>query len=335
VTSIWKYALGEILLGQRGITKISHLWLPLATILLSGSVSDLEAGFYGSIGLFFVVLFKVMFSIQVNDLCDRREDKAVGKERWISHLPLPLGVFISTALAAAGFTIIIFASGSIPVALSYTASILFGLFYSLPPGRFKERGIWGLIVYALAATTIYVLVPWVWFESSLVVLGLLFLTVFLDKWVQVHFHQVVDYQADLKNRTQTYAVKVGLARTRKTLRMASLFASFSMGCLLVYIIFFVMPSTFQKIAILGFGTAIIAGSGLYVRTAKKKAARTSDLARELSWMYLGLTYFVFGVFPPVGFLLLAFKEPLLGIPAALSALSLLGLSWHSIRYKYT
>src|SRR4030065_1508910 len=97
VTSIWKYALGEILLGQRGITKISHLWLPLATIFLSGSVSDLEAGFYGSIGLFFVVLFRVMFSIQVNDLCDRREDKAVGKERGISHLPLPLGGLVLTA----------------------------------------------------------------------------------------------------------------------------------------------------------------------------------------------------------------------------------------------
>ncbi len=276
-----------------------------------------------------------MFSIQVNDLCDQKEDTVAGKKRWIFYVPKYLGIVIPIAWAAAGFTIIILTKRSIPVILSYAATIILGLFYSLQPIRFKERGIWGLIVYALAATLIYVLVPWVWFGSSLVLLIFLFVTVFTDKWVQLHFHQIVDYQADLKNQTQTFAVKVGLERTRKTLRMAALFASLSIVLLIIYIIFFLIPETLPKITVTATVTVIVAASGIYARILKKKIKHVSDLVKELPWIYLGLTYLVFCVLPPACFTYLAFKEPLMGILAALSALSLLSISWHSIRYKYS
>lgn len=332
---IWKFTIGEILFGQRGITKMSHLWLSVAVILLLGSVSDLKEDFFISLYLFFVVLFKVMFSIQVNDLCDKQSDEAVGKRRWIFHLPLFAGIAISLGLIVAGFAIIILTNGSIQVILAYSTSILFGLFYSLPPVRFKERGIWGLMAYALAATLIYVLVPWVWLGSSLVLLVFLVATVYLDKWVQLNFHQIVDYQADLKNQVQTYAVKVGLEQTRNTLRMAALLASLSMLLLLIYILFFSIPETLPKIALAATVILIVAASSIYTRILKKNTKQASDLVRELPWIYLGLTYLVFCLLPPVVFFYLALKEPLMGVVTALSALSLLGISWHSIRYKYS
>jgi 4-hydroxybenzoate polyprenyltransferase len=276
-----------------------------------------------------------MFSIQINDICDKKEDDAAGKMRWIGYLPKYMGIIISILLIVTGLSTVILASGSIKVILSYTATILLGLFYSLRPVRFKERGIWGLFVYALAAAIIYVLVPWTWFDSSLILLIFLFSTVMSDKWVQLNFHQIVDYHADLKNGTQTYAVRVGLKRTRSILRLASLFASFSMLSVLVYATFFVIEEKMLQIIILVMSTATVAASGIHVKILNKKTKSSSDLVKELPWIYLGLTYLLFCVIPPVGFIFLALKEPLMWIIVVLSALSLLGISLHSIRYKYS
>lgn len=314
---------------------MSHLWLPLLLIILSSSVSDLKTNSISALYLFFIVLCKVMFSIQINDICDKKEDDAAGKMRWVGYLPKYMGIIISILLIVTGLSTVILASGSIKVILSYTATILLGLFYSLRPVRFKERGIWGLFVYALAATIIYVLVPWTWFDSNLILLIFLFFTVMSDKWVQLNFHQIVDYHADLKNGTQTYAVRVGLKRTRSILQLASLFASFSILSVLVYATFFVIEEKMLQIIILVMSIATVAASGIHVKILNKKTQNSSDLVKELPWLYLGLTYLLFCVIPPVGFMFLALKEPLMWIIVVLSALSLLGISLHSIRYKYS
>ncbi len=276
-----------------------------------------------------------MFSIQVNDICDKAEDDAAGKTRWIGYLPKFLGIIISILLVIAGLAMVIFASGSMKVILSYTATILLGLLYSLRPVRFKERGIWGVFVYALAATIIYVLVPWTWFDSSVILLIFLFFTVMSDKWVQLNFHQIVDYQADLDSGTQTFAVRVGLERTRSVLRFVSLFASFSILLVLAYTAVFLIQENMLQIFILVIATATVAASGIYVWIADKGKKSSSDLVKELPWIYLGLTYLLFCVLPPVGFIFLALKEPQMWILAILSALTSLGISLHSIRYRYS
>jgi 4-hydroxybenzoate polyprenyltransferase len=313
---------------------MSHLWFPLLLIILAGSPSSLQASALSSFYLFFVVLCKVMFSIQINDICDKKEDDAAGKMRWIGYLPKYWGMIIAIFLVVAGLTIVILASGSMKVILSYTATLLLGLFYSLRPVRFKERGIWGLFVYALAATIIYVLVPWAWFDSSVILLIFLFVTIMSDKWVQLNFHQIVDYNADLKNGTQTFAVRVGLKRTRSILRWASLFASFSMLSVLVYTAFFVIQKKMPQIIILVISTVTVAASGIYVRIQNNTTKSSSELVKELPWIYLGLTYLLFCMLPPIGFFFLALKEPLMWITTILSASSLLGISLHSISYKY-
>jgi 4-hydroxybenzoate polyprenyltransferase len=314
---------------------MSHLWLPLFLINYAGVESDLKANFKASLFLFFVVLCKVMFSIQINDICDRKEDDAAGKIRWIGYLPKSIGTIISILLVAVGLTTAFLVSNSWKVILAYSATILLGLFYSLRPVRFKERGGWGLIAYALAATLIYAVVPWMWFESSLVLLIFLFVVVFADKWVQLHFHQVVDYQADLRNRTQTFAVKFGLDRTRKTLRLAAATASLFIMLLIVYSTLFLISETFLQVLAATSVLVILAAAGTYVSILKRKKRHVSDLVKELPWVYLGLTYLAFCILPPIGFTYMAFSEPLMGIIAALSALSLMSISWHSVQYKYS
>ena len=307
---------------------MSHLWLPLFLLNLASSESDLHVKFTSSIFLFFVVFCKVMFSIQIKD------DEA-GKTRWVHYFPTNIGIVISIVLVTAGLTTVLIASGAIEVVLAYSAAVIVGLFYSLRPVRFKERGIWGLVAYASAATLIYVLVPWTWMGSNLALLVLLIAAVFADKWVQLHFHQVVDYQADLKSYTQTYAVKAGLERTRRTLRVAAWCASLFMVFVLIYMLFYMDLSTIVQAVTACFCILIVVAVGIYTRIMKNRSEHESDLIKELPWIYLGLTYLVFFILPPLGFLYLTRTEPRMAILTAIAVYSLLSTSWHSIRYKYT
>ena len=225
--SFWKYALRESILGKRGIVKESSLWLPLALIIQSGSMNDLRACFNTSLYLIVAIIFWGTACILVNDLSDRKKDHAAGKKRWICQLSNTNGVSIIIILIGIGLLSIISASGSSEVILSYAAAIAVGFLYSLKPVRFKDRGLAGIFAYALSASLAYVLVPWMRFDPGSTVLVLLFSAVLLDKWVNLHFHQVVDYQADFNRKNRTYAVRVGLEHTRSSLQFASLFASLS------------------------------------------------------------------------------------------------------------
>jgi hypothetical protein len=334
LSSVWKWALKEIFGGPRGLTKMSHLWLPLALLLLSCSAPDLKTAFPRTLGLIFAVLCKVQFSILSNDLCDRREDQAAGKKRWIGFLPGPVGLMITSSLLAAGLTTVLLMGGSLRATLVYAGTILLGLFYSLKPLRFKERGIWGLLVYALSATMIFVLVPWTWFPSGPVLLIALLAAVMSDKWVQIHFHQVVDHAADLHRATRTYAVRAGLDRARSTLRHASFVASIMLLGMLGLVLFLASPAAPQLIAVLTIAAAVLAVSRAYAARANRGDSPTASiLTRELPWFYLGLTYLLFCVLPPVLFFYLARREPWLLVPMILSLFSLLGISWQSSRYR--
>jgi len=277
----------------------------------------------------------VQFSILSNDLCDMREDQAAGKKRWIGFLPGPVGLMITTSLLAAGLTTVLLMGGSHRATVAYVGTILLGLFYSLRPLRFKERGIWGLLVYALSATIVFVLVPWTWFPSGPVLLIALLAAVMSDKWVQIHFHQVVDYPADLGRALRTYAVRAGLDRARSALRHASLAASIILLGMLVVVLFLVSHAASQLLAVLTITAAVLVISRAYAaRTNKGDSSTASILTRELPWFYLGLTYLLFCVFPPVLFLFSALREPRLLVPMTLSLLSLLGISKQSSRYRY-
>jgi 4-hydroxybenzoate polyprenyltransferase len=314
---------------------MSHLWFPLALINLAESGADPRANFVASLLLFFVVLCKVMFSIQINDITDREEDAAAGKTRWIGSLPKGIGIFLTMVLAAAGLVIVIAGNGSVKVVLAYLATVLLGLFYSLRPARFKERGIWGLLVYALAATIIYVLVPWLWFNSNLLLLALLVFTVLSDKWVQLNFHQVIDYSADAESGTQTFAVRAGLERARVILKWASRIAALSMLGILVYAAFMVIQDMLLWYVITAVSIATIAASGIYIRMQKRRSDKASDLIKELPGIYLSLTYLLFCLLPPFVYIFLALKEPWMWVIAALSTYSWIGITFHSHGYKYS
>jgi len=280
------------------------------------------------------VFCKVMFSIQVNDLSDRREDQAAGKRRWIALLPGSLGILVCTLTILVGSLIVVAASRSLPTISAYAATILLALSYSVRPVRFKQRGILGPIVYAASATTVFVLVPWTWLSSNTLLLVFLCVAVGSDKWIQLHFHQVVDFQADRRSETRTFAVRMGLESARRALRAAALLASLCLLSLLAYTLNALEHDAMGRILVLLASVAVVASCVVYVRVGKGRSGGTTALVGELPWVYLALTYLMFCALPPLGLLLLALDEPLIWPLVVLSGLSSVGLSFQSLRYEY-
>ena len=212
--------LREVLLGKRGLIKANLLWLPLAVFFSFYNSESREDVLF----LFFLIFLSVacwaLGNILANDLCDLQIDLESGKQRWICTLRPQVGRAVVVLIFAVGLGIQ-FVGGSWQSICSYAAATALGLGYSLKPFRLKEKGAWGVLAYSLACALAYVVVPYFLMWSELSWLMILFLVVLLDKWVNLHFHQIIDYDADLGRGINTLAVHSGQTRARKWLTIIS------------------------------------------------------------------------------------------------------------------
>ena len=168
----------------------------------------------------------------------------------------------------------------------------------------------------------------------ILLLVLLFIAVMLDKWVNLHFHQVVDFRNDSTLKTGTYAVRVGIENARRTLHAVSNLASLSFVAVVAFIIMFAAHVTSLRVIILLLSVSIIAVTGLYKLVATRKSSGQTDLVTELPWIYLGLTYLLFRVLPPIILALPAFLEPAMWMLVLFSCMYLIGESSYALKYQY-
>lgn len=312
---------------------MAHLWIVLSALFVAVSGAGPRATLNRAFPLILAVLCRIQFSILANDLIDAETDLAAGKSRWIHSLPRPAGWLIAAALLGSGLSSVLLWGGSITATLVYAASAFCAFAYSQRPFRFKERGKLGLVAYALSSVLIYVGVPWTWFGASSGLLVFLTAAVGSDKWIQIHFHQVVDYSADLATGAQTYAVQVGLNRARASLKTASAIASI---CLFAAVVYLAAIARNAATAAVVFGV-LAAGlilSKMYAGRMKRQAAPVSALVRELPWFYLGISFFVFYVLPVILFTAAALREPRVWILAVIASLFAASMSLQSYRYQY-
>jgi len=331
--SLFFEALSQVFIKPRGILKMSQVWLPLSLIFIVGTRLDPRAQFCLSLYLLYAVLSKGLSSILINDLTDREIDRRAGKERWITSLPPPAGILIPVVLLASGFLALIKAGGDLLVLATFTATALLGIFYSLRPVRFKERGVWGIMAYSLSAAILHALLPWALFRPALVLLPLLFVVVLAEKLVQIIFHQINDFDSDSAEKVNSFAVMAGRGKADRTLRFVLNIAVVADLVLVFYILFETkeQPLSFSLIGLASlFG---VGASAIYVRIISKKIGASTELTEMLPWTYLGLSYVLFYVLPPLLFLTLAWREPLLWALVTLSTLSLLGVSINYFLYN--
>jgi hypothetical protein len=76
----------------------------------------------------------------------------------------------------------------------------------------------------------------------------------------------------------------------------------------------------------------ICAAGLYARIISKRAGTSTTLTERLPWPYLGISYVIFYLLPPLLLLTLALRRAEMGILTALSALWLVGVSLNILLY---
>lgn len=325
---LWRRAARHVLWSKRGVSKTGTIWLPVSVMLLSQAEPRLRGAWVACLLLFAASVCRTQALILANDLADRAEDRAAGKDRWIAGLPLPVGVAVSFLLLATGAGLLIPAPSSARVLGVYLAAAVLGLLYSLRPVRFKERGLAGLVAYSVSCATAYVLVPWSWLGGSRQGLVLLLCAVFLDRWVNLHFHQVIDHAADAGAACRTYAVRAGVGHARRTLRRAAVLASLSLVAVLLVL---AVPLRLPVVAAAGLAAAVLA---MVRSVAVRKTAPPLSLEHELPAHYLGLTFAVFRLLPVLLLARLALVAPALWVVAGAAALTALLEARLALRYRY-
>jgi 1,4-dihydroxy-2-naphthoate octaprenyltransferase len=222
--------------------------------------------------------------------------------------------------------------GSWQSTLAYAGAMVFGLGYSLKPMHFKVRGAWGIFAYSLACALAYAVVPFFWTGAELIWLAILFPVVMLDKWVNLHFHQIIDYDADLGRGIATLAVRSGKAKARIWLKTVSTSSSIVFVVVFLFIIREFPTEWFVLTFLLG--AVVLAGSFLITRITKSRASETTSLVQELSWFYLGTTLALFRMLPLILIFRLGLQDQRMWIPFAVASI-LLGLeSLYNLRYRY-
>jgi len=328
---LWQQILGETLWGKRGLIKVNHLWLPLGVILSTDAFEQQRPLWLECLRILAIIACWSQASILVNDIADRQEDGSLGKLRWIDRLPTGLGAWVVALVAVFGALLIVQARATSWVLAAYAAATVLALLYSIRPVRIKERGVAGLLNYSLAGTIAFVVLPWVWFGSDWLTPVVLVPAVFLDKWVNLHFHQVIDYEADSRSGIRTYSVAVGLQCARRSLGWA---AGLSSVWLLGTLAFVTLSLPTWRVAAAGAGAAVVLAVAVYARSVRRHPERASALLQELPWTYLGLTFALFRVLPLVLFVRLALAEPTMWAVFGVVASLLLIESWHSFQYHY-
>ena len=149
----------------------------------------------------------------VNDLTDLKEDEASGKKNRLSKLPAWMQFFLMLLTVVSGFFFAFFFLNDVVSILLYAASWIAFSLYSIPPFRFKKRGIAGVFADAggahlfptlfLVSATVHdshITMDWVWFS----IVGIWALMYGLRG---ILWHQFFDRDNDLKIGLNTYASK--------------------------------------------------------------------------------------------------------------------------------
>ena len=109
------------------------------------------------------------FGYVINDFCDREIDILAGKKKIIATFPnwICIAILVIMVVIAAA-PVLIVGHGKLKLVIAVFITIFAGMTYSAPPARFKEKGVWGLIVSSVAQRCLPL---WVLYELIVVSLS--------------------------------------------------------------------------------------------------------------------------------------------------------------------
>jgi 4-hydroxybenzoate polyprenyltransferase len=198
-------------------SKIPLLFSCFYYLYLNGSYSDAEAIPKFAVVTSFGCVY-LAFGYYINDISDLECDRQAGKQKLIDRMPWSVVIGLLVLLGFVGSTILLSQLDQHPLAVIFGGiAYFFAIFYSMPPIRLKERGVWGLIAAATAQRSILALFVFAIFDHFGLDTWLFFLLYSLIgiRWILVH--QLLDLKRDLKSSVRTFTTEQGYERTRKLL----------------------------------------------------------------------------------------------------------------------
>jgi 4-hydroxybenzoate polyprenyltransferase len=154
-----------------------------------------------------------MFASLINDLCDLDEDRAGGKSNQLEGLSQRRVVALFAACLIPGFALAASLRQSLPLVAIYAANWLIFALYSVPPFRWKNRALLGILAIALGESCLPHLFAvgvvsagagrdagWLW--TTLVAIWSFAVGARAILW-----HQLRDHPADLAAAVQTFVVR--------------------------------------------------------------------------------------------------------------------------------
>ena len=214
-------------------------WVPtiqqnLIAALLLVMLSTVSAEYFIYF-LFFVVIqiFLLAYTFIINDVGDKEIDIKAGKLKPIQgyskkKILLILGVF------TVGSLFIPLGLGSFSVKVVSITTFLLLTFYSIKPLRFKERGIWGIVVADGAQRSALFLIFGIFISAQPFLIAFFMGWLFLIGFQDELNHQLVDIDDDKESGVHTWVQQVGYAAGRKLL---VIFLVFSLAYLILPFLF--------------------------------------------------------------------------------------------------
>jgi len=208
-----------------------NLFMPFNSLILISSL-----GFY------------FMFGFLINDFFDLPTDIAAGKKRVIQELSRR--AFIGIIL------IIIFISvlhllylNVLSYIIIYSFSYILATLYSAPLIGFKRRALTGIIVNALIEKGLPVLAIFFFFHHFALDSLIFTSTAFILQIIEILTHQIYDYEADIRTRTNTFVVSIGKERALRILNIIVMFSIIFITLLCILICIKVYYAIFIVIAV--------------------------------------------------------------------------------------
>ena len=177
-------------------------WLYYAIYKNEGSVQD-----WLPVALLVFAVSFLAYGYVLNDYSDIEVDRKAGKEKIIANLPRSKAKIVITVIALIGLLSLAPYYSQPFVMVNVLGAYILATSYSLPPFRFKEKGIWGVVVASTAQRISPLLV-------GMSMLGLYDLVSVL--WLLFNFgvgiryiliHQYRDMENDVRSGVNTFAIQ--------------------------------------------------------------------------------------------------------------------------------
>jgi hypothetical protein len=143
-----------------------------------------------------------------NDFSDIEADKKAGKEKIIAKLPKPI-IWLSLVLLTVicVLPVMLYVKNKMAAAVVLALTLFFGIAYSMPGIRFKEKGILGLVECSFAQRCMPMAVLWLFFDAdagNILLWVLWFALSFINGLRYILIHQYIDSDNDRLSDVHTF-----------------------------------------------------------------------------------------------------------------------------------